>query len=374
MPAVERLCRPDRADGGSRSTGRSASRRPAVQRPAHAVLERPRQARRSRVSTRSSSHIAGATASAAAVGVDARTSATMSAIEVSGSCPIPVTTGTGHATTARATSSALNGIRSSYDPPPRTSSTTSGRCSTRLACPRRSPRRTVALDLHAGDEHLGERVAPAQRAHDVVDRLAARRGHDRDALRERAAAPACAPAASAPRPRACAQARPPAAAGCPHPQASSVRTRNCIRPLGMYAEKSPGDLDQHAAPQLDAAGDVGVAPHQARHRRAPSRHGEVRGLVPGLVVELGDLADDAQPHALERALRAVIASVTLSALVGHGLPSSATHSTSQRRHAARAGRMRPPKELRAPSTLVPAQRIRCSRAAAAPRSAPPPRT
>ena len=51
--------------------------------------------------------------SAAPVGVEARTSATMSATVVSGSWPIPVTTGTGIAATARETSSLLKGMRSS---------------------------------------------------------------------------------------------------------------------------------------------------------------------------------------------------------------------------------------------------------------------
>ena len=64
--------------------------------------------------------------SAAAVGVEARRSLTMSQIEVSGSWPIPVTTGTGQAATARASSSSLKVMRSSKEPPPRTSKMTSG--------------------------------------------------------------------------------------------------------------------------------------------------------------------------------------------------------------------------------------------------------
>ena len=40
-------------------------------------------------------------------------SATMSAMNVSGSCPMPVTTGMGHAAMARARASSLKGIMSS---------------------------------------------------------------------------------------------------------------------------------------------------------------------------------------------------------------------------------------------------------------------
>ena len=50
---------------------------------------------------------AGATDSAAAVGVEQRLSDTMSQMDVSGSCPMPVTTGTGLAATARASASSL---------------------------------------------------------------------------------------------------------------------------------------------------------------------------------------------------------------------------------------------------------------------------
>ena len=70
--------------------------------------------------------MAGATDSAAAVGVEARRSLTMSQIEVSGSWPMPVTTGTGQAATERASSSSLKVMRSSKEPPPRTSKMQSG--------------------------------------------------------------------------------------------------------------------------------------------------------------------------------------------------------------------------------------------------------
>src|SRR5436190_1075081 len=67
----------------------------------------------------------GLTSSAAAVGVGARRSATKSAIVKSVSCPMPVTTGTGHARIARATISSLKAHKSSTLPPPRTSNMTS---------------------------------------------------------------------------------------------------------------------------------------------------------------------------------------------------------------------------------------------------------
>ena len=73
------------------------------------------------------SFMAGATDSAAAVGVEQRLSETMSQIDVSGSWPIPVITGTGQAATARASCSSLKHMRSSKEPPPRTSRIASGR-------------------------------------------------------------------------------------------------------------------------------------------------------------------------------------------------------------------------------------------------------
>ena len=73
------------------------------------------------------SPIVGATDSAAPVGVEQRLSATMSQMLVSGSCPMPVTTGTGLAATARASASSLKHMRSSNEPPPRTRRMASGR-------------------------------------------------------------------------------------------------------------------------------------------------------------------------------------------------------------------------------------------------------
>ena len=64
---------------------------------------------------------------------------TMTAMEVSGSCPMPVTTGTGQRAMVRARRSSLNGMRSSNDPPPRTTSTTSAPASTTCRMPSTMP-------------------------------------------------------------------------------------------------------------------------------------------------------------------------------------------------------------------------------------------
>ena len=64
---------------------------------------------------------AGATSSAAAVGVGARTSAQKSAMVKSVSCPTPLINGTGLCTMVWARVSSLKAHRSSIEPPPRTS-------------------------------------------------------------------------------------------------------------------------------------------------------------------------------------------------------------------------------------------------------------
>ncbi len=65
------------------------------------------------------------TISAAADGVGARRSATKSAMVTSVSCPTADIVGTGHPAIARATTSSLNAQRSSIEPPPRPTITTS---------------------------------------------------------------------------------------------------------------------------------------------------------------------------------------------------------------------------------------------------------
>ncbi len=67
----------------------------------------------------------GATSSPAALGVAARASATRSARVTSTSCPTALTTGVGDAAMARATRSSLKHHRSSRDPPPRPTMSTS---------------------------------------------------------------------------------------------------------------------------------------------------------------------------------------------------------------------------------------------------------
>ena len=89
----------------------------------------PRTAPASRSPSRSmcvqKSSLRATTISAAADGVGARTSATKSAIVTSTSWPTAEITGTGEAAMARATASSLNAHKSSIDPPPRPTMTTS---------------------------------------------------------------------------------------------------------------------------------------------------------------------------------------------------------------------------------------------------------
>ena len=94
------------------------------------------------------------TSSAAADGVGARRSATKSAIVKSVSWPTAETTGTRTAAMARATASSLNAHRSSIEPPPRptiTTSTSGTRADARDAPRAISARRAVAL--HARVAH-----------------------------------------------------------------------------------------------------------------------------------------------------------------------------------------------------------------------------
>jgi len=71
------------------------------------------------------SRTAATSPSAHAVGVRAASLATRSATETSPVWPIPVRTGTGQPAIARATASWSNAARSAWDPPPRTTQTTS---------------------------------------------------------------------------------------------------------------------------------------------------------------------------------------------------------------------------------------------------------
>ena len=81
----------------------------------------------------------------------------MSAMEVSGSCPMPVTTGTGMSAMARARDSSLNGMRSSNDPPPRTKSTTSAPPTTARCMP--SMRAAGAPAPSTGTPHTSTRAS-----------------------------------------------------------------------------------------------------------------------------------------------------------------------------------------------------------------------
>ena len=88
---------------------------------------------------------------------------------------------------ARATASSLNAQRSSIDPPPRPTMTTS---TPSMRGDRRSARamsRGRALALHARrrDDDVGVRIAAPQHPDDVAQRRAVERGDDADAARQR---------------------------------------------------------------------------------------------------------------------------------------------------------------------------------------------
>ena len=126
------------------------------------------------------------TRSAAADGVGARRSATKSAMVTSVSCPTAEMTGTGQAAMARATISSLNAHRSSIDPPPRPTMTTSTPSTARdhLQAARDVLRGTLALDARRTDHDVRLRVALGQHRQDVADRRAVERGDDADLARQ----------------------------------------------------------------------------------------------------------------------------------------------------------------------------------------------
>ena len=133
------------------------------------------------------SSCAATTISAAADGVGARRSATKSAIVMSVSCPTAEMTGTGQLAIARATISSLNAHRSSIDPPPRPTMTTSTPGTRAIA---RKPREPPPLprprpERARPDDELRVPVAPAQHLDDVAHRRAVERGDDADLSRQR---------------------------------------------------------------------------------------------------------------------------------------------------------------------------------------------
>ena len=181
-------------------------------------------------------------------------------------------------------------------------------------------RSALALHRDTCDEQFGERIAAPQRAHDVVNRLAARGRNHRDTLRK-----------PRQRPLALRSHQPlglERSGDSRHLEPQIAFTRKRQRPHGELhpplrhvGREGAVKLDEHAAAQLDSTRDVLIAPHEARHRRSAVRDGEVSGLVAGLVVELGDLADDSHAHGLKRALRAVHRlGHRECAFLGHGPP------------------------------------------------------
>jgi hypothetical protein len=119
----------------------------------------------------------GAASSAAAVGVGARRSAARSARVTSVSWPTPHTTGSGLPATARTTRSSLKAHRSSSEPPPRTSSSTSTSCALHWpgAAPARVRRRLGTL------HQAPDRPPPAPAARAAAGVSARRAGPPRPA-------------------------------------------------------------------------------------------------------------------------------------------------------------------------------------------------
>ncbi len=122
------------------------------------------------------------TISAAADGVGARRSATKSAIVTSVSWPTAEIVGTGQPAIARATTSSLKAQRSSIEPPPRPTMTTSTplHLGDRPEPARDVERRAVALHARRPNHDVRVGVAAAQHLDDVAHGGAVERGDDAD--------------------------------------------------------------------------------------------------------------------------------------------------------------------------------------------------
>ena len=133
----------------------------------------------------------GTTISAAPVGVGARMSAAWSIRVQSVSCPTAETSGMSLSAAARTTTSSLKPQRSSIEPPPRATISTSGRGigppgaqRVEAADGRRHLRGAgLALDPHGPDQDVAGK-AVLQAVQDVADDRAGRGGHDADDLRQ----------------------------------------------------------------------------------------------------------------------------------------------------------------------------------------------
>ena len=195
------------------------------------------------------------TSSAAADGVGARRSATKSAMVKSVSWPTAEITGTRQPAMARATRSSLNAHRSSMEPPPRptiTTSRSSTDCKSRSARTI-SPRRLLAL--HAAPERSAirrSREAPADDVQHVADRGAR---WARSRCRSRAGttgAGASARPRRAPRPPAARLSCSKASWSAPTPLGSSSSTTNWYSPRGdVHVEPAEGQ-HLHAVLGLEA--------------------------------------------------------------------------------------------------------------------------
>ncbi len=179
-PAAARCAPPD-ARGGA-PPRRGAARASAAR------ARRSRAMRRASCSTRCAmASRSGVTAAAAAVGVGARTSATKSQIVKSVSWPTPDTTGSADSNTARATTSSLNAHRSSIEPPPRptiSTSTSARSFAVRIACAMSAAAPSPCTARRIDDDAC-RGPAARKRRQDVAQRGGARRRDDADRARIR---------------------------------------------------------------------------------------------------------------------------------------------------------------------------------------------
>ena len=144
-------------DGPGRPRARTAPRGCAAVSPADVVgVDRRTETTPSRSIRATTSSCRATTISAAADGVGARRSATKSAIVTSVSCPTAEIVGTGQPAIARATTSSLNAQRSSIDPPPRPTMTTSTPPTLPIAV---TPARCRARRRHPAHASAGSRCA-----------------------------------------------------------------------------------------------------------------------------------------------------------------------------------------------------------------------
>ena len=206
---VEALAlRPRRARRARAAPGRPSADPLGAARRARSTASACRRARSATAAT--SSARTGTTISAAPVGVGARMSAAWSMSVQSVSWPTAETSGMALSAAARTTTSSLKPHRSSIEPPPRATMSTSGRGIAPPGASALKPRIAaatsaaagLALDAHRPDQDTA-RKAVVEAVQDVADDRAGRRGDDADRPAADRAAGACARRRTGPRRRAC---------------------------------------------------------------------------------------------------------------------------------------------------------------------------